>query len=60
MKDDNPFANLFDGKGGGKLEEDRSIASEIDGQDSGLFSKISKRYGLIQADKRIEAKNLEE
>lgn len=61
MKDDNPFANLFDGKGGGKLEEDRSIASgDIDGQDSGLFSKISKRYGQVQADKRIEAKNLEE
>lgn len=61
MKDENPFANLFDGKGGGKLEEDRSIASgDIDGQDSGLFSKISKRYGQVQADKRIEAKNLEE
>lgn len=60
MKDDNPFANLFDGKGGGKLEEDRSIASgDIDGQDSGLFSKISKRYSQIQADKRIEAKNLD-
>ncbi len=61
MKDENPFANLFDGKGGGKLEEDRSIASgDIDGRDSGIFSKISKRYGQVQADKRIEAKNLEE
>lgn len=60
MKDENPFANLFDGKGGGKLEEDRSIASgDIDGQDSGLFSKISRRYGQVQADKRIEAKNLD-
>lgn len=61
MKEENPFANLFDGKAGGKLEEDRSIASgDIDGQDSGLFSKISKRYGQVQADKRLEAKNLEE
>ncbi len=61
MKEENPFANLFDGKGGGKLEEDRSIASgDIDGQDSGIFAKISKRYGQVQADKRIEAKNLEE
>jgi hypothetical protein len=60
MKNDNPFANLFDGKGG-KLEEDRSIASgDIDGRDSGLFSKISKRYSQVQADKRIEAKNIEE
>ena len=61
LKDDNPFANLFDGKGGGSLQEDRSIASgDIDGRDSGIFSKISKRYGQVQADKRIEAKNLEE
>lgn len=61
MKDENPFANLFDGKGGGTLEEDRSIASgDIDGRDSGIFAKISKRYGQVQADKRIEAKNLEE
>ncbi|MES2529306.1 MAG: hypothetical protein V4598_19620 [Bdellovibrionota bacterium] len=61
MKDENPFANLFDGKGGGSLQEDRSIASgDIDGRDSGIFSKISKRYGQVQADKRIEAKNLEE
>lgn len=61
MKEENPFANLFDGKGGGKLEEDRSIASgDIDGKDSGIFAKISKRYNQVQADKRIEAKNLEE
>lgn len=60
LKEENPFANLFGDKGG-KLEEDRSIASgDIDGQDSGLFAKISKRYGQVQADKRIEAKNLDE
>lgn len=62
-KDDkgNPFASLFDQKGnGGGVEEDRSIASgDIDGKASGLFQKISKRYNQIQADKRIEAKNLE-
>lgn len=61
-KDDaNPFASLFDAKGsGGGVEEDRSIASgDIDGASSGLFQKISKRYSQIQADKRIEAKNLE-
>lgn len=61
-KDDkNPFASLFDAKSnGGGIEEDRSIASgDIDGQASGLFQKISKRYGQIQADKRIEANNLE-
>lgn len=57
---ENPFANLFGDKSG-KLEEDRSIASgDIDGQDSGIFAKISKRYGQVQADKRIEAKNLDE
>lgn len=60
-KDDaNPFASLFDQKGGGGVEEDRSIASgDIDGKASGLFEKISKRYGQVQADKRVEAKNLE-
>lgn len=61
-KDDaNPFASLFDAKGsGGGVEEDRSIASgDIDGAASGLFQKISKRYGQVQADKRLEAKNLE-
>lgn len=59
-KDDaNPFSSLFDQKGGG-VEEDRSIASgDIDGKASGLFEKISKRYGQVQADKRVEAKNLE-
>ncbi len=56
----NPFASLFDAKSNGGIEEDRSIASEdINGASSGLFQKISKRYGQIQADKRIEAKNLE-
>lgn len=60
-KDDaNPFASLFDAKSAGGIEEDRSIASgDIDGEASGLFQKISKRYGQIQADKRIEANNLE-
>jgi hypothetical protein len=61
-KDDaNPFSSLFDQKGeGGGVEEDRSIASgDIDGKASGLFEKISKRYGQIKADKRVEAKNLE-
>lgn len=57
----NPFSSLFDQKGsGGGVEEDRSIASgDIDGKASGLFDKISKRYGQIQADKRVEAKNFE-
>lgn len=56
----NPFASLFDSKTAGGLEEDRSIASgDIDGAGSGLFQKISKRYGQVQADKRIEASNLE-
>jgi hypothetical protein len=60
-KDDaNPFSSLFDAKSDGGIEEDRSIASgDIDGGPSGLFEKISKRYSQIQADKRIEAKNLE-
>jgi hypothetical protein len=60
-EDANPFASLFDAKGtAGGIEEDRSIASgDIDGKASGLFQKISKRYGQIQADKRIEANNLE-
>jgi hypothetical protein len=44
----------------GGVEEERSIASgDIDGKASGLFEKISRRYTQIQADKRIEAKNLE-
>lgn len=61
-KDDaNPFASLFDQKGAeGGVEEDRSLASDdIGDKDMDLFKKISKRYGLIQADKRIEANNLE-
>ena len=59
-EDSNPFASMFDNKASGGIEEDRSIASgDIDGKASGLFEKISKRYGQIQADKRIEAKNLE-
>lgn len=58
--DSNPFSSLFDQKGGGGVQEDRSIASgDIDGQASGLFQKISKRYGQVTADKRIEANNLE-
>lgn len=60
----NPFASLFDGSGGGSgggVVEDRTIASgaDIDGAASGLFQKISKRYGKVHADKRIESKNLE-
>ncbi|MGE3611464.1 MAG: hypothetical protein AB7I27_17865 [Bacteriovoracaceae bacterium] len=57
----NPFANLFDAKseGGGGVEEDRSIASDDKAEGSGLFQKISRRYGQVQADKRIEANNLE-
>jgi hypothetical protein len=59
-EDANPFASLFDAKSAGGIEEDRSIASEdIGAMDSGLFQKISKRYGQVQADKRIEALNLE-
>jgi hypothetical protein len=59
-EDSNPFASLFDQKSEGGVEEDRSIASgDVDGKASGLFEKISKRYGQIQADKRVEAKNLE-
>ena len=55
----NPFADLFGAKSAGGIEEDRSIASgDIDGAASGLFQKISKRYGQVQADKRIEG-NLE-
>jgi hypothetical protein len=60
---ENPFASLFGAKGegdGNVIEEDQSIASQdISGKDSGLFEKISKRYGQIQTDKRIQANNLE-
>lgn len=56
----NPFASLFDQKeAAGGVVEDRDIASASDGPGSGLFQKISKRYGQVQADKRIEANNLE-
>jgi hypothetical protein len=56
----NPFASLFDGKGeAGGVEEDRSIASDDGSGPSGLFQKISRRYGLVVEDKRIEANNLE-
>jgi len=57
----NPFASMFDAKGGeqGGIEEDRSIASDEDGEASGLFQKISRKYGQIQADKRVESQNLE-
>lgn len=55
----NPFASLFDNKAaGGGIEEDK-VAADIDGAASGLFQKISNRYVKIQADKRIEASNLE-
>ena len=58
-KDDaNPFASMFDSKSGGGIEEDASISAAT-GQDSGLFQKISKRYSQIQAEKRVEASNLE-
>lgn len=59
--EENPLASLFDNKSGGGIEEDRSIASggDIDGKGSELFQKISKKYGQVQADKRIEANNLE-
>lgn len=61
-KDDaNPFASLFDSQPAqGGITEDRSIASDdIGGKDSGLFLRISKRYGKISGEKRIEALNLE-
>lgn len=60
-EDSNPFSDLFAKKGeAGGVEEDRSIASgDVDGKSIDLFQKISKRYGQIQADKRIETKNLD-
>lgn len=59
-EDANPFSNLFDAKSsGGGIEEDRSIASDDGTAASGLFQKISRRYTQIQADKRLEANNLE-
>jgi hypothetical protein len=57
--DANPFASMFDSKGeAGGIEEDRSIASD-GGEDSGLFQKISKKYGQVQQDKRLDSPNLE-
>ena len=57
--DANPFASMFDSKGeAGGIEEDRSIASD-GGEDSGLFQKISKKYGQVQQDNRLDSQNLE-
>jgi hypothetical protein len=59
-EDANPFSSLFEKSPAGGVEEDRSIASgDIDGASSGLFQKISKKYGQVQQDKRIESQNLE-
>ena len=59
-EDANPFASLFDSKSQGGVGEDRSFASDdIGGKDSGLFLRISRRYGKISGEKRIEAANLE-
>jgi hypothetical protein len=59
-EDANPFASLFDSKSQGGVGEDRSFASDdIGGKDSGLFLRISRRYGKISGEKRIEATNLE-
>lgn len=58
-EDANPFASLFDSKGeAGGIEEDRSIASDS-GEGSGLFQKISKKYGQIQQEKRIDTQTME-
>ena len=59
-EDSNPFSSLFDSKSEGGVEEDNSIpAADIDESTSGLFEKISKRYGQVQQDKRVESQNLE-
>ena len=58
-KEDNPFKDLFDSKSSGGVEEDRSIASDDGGKDSGLFQRISSRMTQVVAEKRIEAGNLE-
>lgn len=59
-EDANPFASLFDSKSQGGVGEDRSFASDdIGGKDSGLFLRISRRYGKISGEKRIQATNLE-
>jgi hypothetical protein len=60
--DGNPFSALFnkeDAQKGG-IEEDRSIASDVDAKSSELFQKISKRYGQVHADKRIESLNFDQ
>lgn len=58
--DGNPLAGLFENKGAsGGIEEDNSVGGDIDGASSGLFQKISKRYGQVQQDKRIQPQNLE-
>ena len=59
-KEKDPYAGIFGAKdAAGGIEEDRSIASDIDGAASELFQKISKRYGQVQQDKRIEGQKLE-
>lgn len=58
-KDENPFASMFDSKSSGGVEDDQSIPSNQNGVDSGLFQRLSKRYGQVQSEKRIEAVNLE-
>lgn len=52
-KEDNPFASLFESKGGG-IEEDPSIAKDEGSGVSGLFQKISNRYQKVTADNRID------
>ena len=48
---------MFDAKGEeGGVEEDRSIASD-EGEGSGLFHKISKKYGQMQQEKRVDYVN---
>ncbi len=57
--EENPFASMFDAKGEeGGIEEDRSIASD-DGEASGIFQKISKKYGQVQQEKRLDTQNVE-
>ncbi len=57
--EENPFASMFDAKGEeGGIEEDRSIASD-DGEASGIFQKISRKYGQVQEEKRLDTQNVE-
>jgi hypothetical protein len=50
---------MFDAKGEeGGIEEDRSIASD-DGEASGIFQKISRKYGQVQEEKRLDTQNVE-